>query len=334
MRRFTLVVAGAAALVVAGAALAQDTQGFRSGAQAVIVAPLQADLAPGAGNVQLAVGPDRTMYTLNLGAGVRAFDATGKALTAGPIRRGSWIRATGTIGSDPRSLQITNVEVIGQGPEAEASAFYRRGFPTGYVSLVGGSREIFPRPAGELMTVEPTILVGRVTSDADRAARRLKVQAGANEWTLQLADNAPVLNLTGGSGTLNDIAAGSWVRAEGWQTDNLELRAVQLRAVGADDAKYRASEFFRPGYEMGYVTRVTADRLAARAAQIAGTVSRIDRDNGYFVVKSDDGKEHTVFVEATRFRTRGDATAGFGALKVGDKVEVSGRIISTGTGGP
>jgi hypothetical protein len=282
-----------------------------------------------AGRIQIPIGPERTTYSLEGGPGLQAFSATGSPLADTRLQRGWWIRATGTVGDNPNTFRITNLQVLGPEAEATQSAFYHRGFPQGYIMSVAGTREVYPRTVG-MATVEPTILVGRVIDDSQRGTRRLKVKAGPNDWTLTIADNAAFMGGKGEpAGSLDQLTNGQWIRAEGWQTGDLALRVVQVRTIGAGDEAYHASQYFRPDYNSGYVTRVTSDRLTTQPFRVSGTVSQINREKGYFVVRGDDGKEHTVYVENTTFR-RGNNTAGFDALKEGDKVSVTGRLISAG----
>jgi hypothetical protein len=326
MRRLVLLVAllGLSAIQFARAS---EPPRFAGGTQVVIVAPLPENAGLAAGKIMLPVGPDHLQYTLEIGPDIQAFDQMGQRLSATSLQRGWWIRASGTAADDPQTLRISNIQVLGPDVEAQQSAFYRRSFPAGYVMSVAGTREIFPR-LDSVITVEPTILVGRVTA-ADGAARRVRVAAGPNEWTLSVADNAAIIGTKGDHASLQDLASGAWIRAEGWQTDDLHMRTVQLRLIGANEEEFRASRYNRPGFTSGYVTRVAADRLTVQPTRVKGTVTQVNRGLGFFVVRGDDGKEQTVYVEGTRFRV-GDKPAAFDTLKVGDKVEVTGRLITSG----
>jgi len=330
MRRSTVFVAALLAWVVAPRVTqAAQAPQFAGGSQVVLVAPVPEAADFRAGHLQIPIGPERTMYTLEAGPQLETYAPTGGRLNDARLQRGWWIRATGTVGDNPNSFRISNLQVLGPETDATQSAFYRRGFPQGYVMSVAGTREVYPRVSG-MATVEPTILVGRVIDDSQRGMRRLRIKAGPNEWTLNVADNAAFLSGKGeAGGSLDQITSGQWIRAEGWQTDDLGLRVVQIRAIGAGDDAYRSSQYFRPEYMGGYVTRVTADRLTTQPFRVSGTVTQINRPMGYFVVRGEDGKEHTVYSEGTRFR-QGNRQAGFDALKEGDKVTVTGRLISAG----
>src|SRR5262249_32527644 len=163
----------------------------------------------------------------------------------------------------------------------------------------------------------------RITSATDMARGRLQVQAGPNQWTLDVPANAPIMRNKGAAATAQDLTQGAWIRAEGWQTDNLRMHAAQIRVIGNDDA-FRRSAFHRRAFTNGYVSRVAATRLTIQPLRVSGTVGQVNRDRGYFEVRADDGQQHTIYVEeGTHFR-RGTDPVGFDALKEGDKVDVTG----------
>jgi hypothetical protein len=173
MRRIPFLVASLLALAAAPLAAAQNEPGgAASTSRVVLVAPLHNATTFNAGPVQLAFGPERTQYTLDIGPGLAIYDAAGRRLPSNQVAKGAWVRAAGTPGADPRSLRVTSLQVIGAGPEAEQSAFYRRNYPTGYVMTIGGTREVFPAGGDLRMSVEPTILVGRVAAAPNAGARR------------------------------------------------------------------------------------------------------------------------------------------------------------------
>jgi len=329
MRRLAYVLAAILPFFAAQAARAQNQPHFAGGSQVIVVAPVPADVDVTRGAAQLPVGPDRTQFTFNAGPGLTILDPAGLRMPSGRLQRGWWIRATGTVGDNPQTVRIDNIQVMGPASEAEQSAFYRRSFPAGYVMAASGSNDVFPA-AAEAGGVEPTVLVGRITGDADRARGRLQVQAGPNQWTLEVPDNAAIMGAGGTAASTQNLTQGNWIRAEGWQTGNLAMHAAQIRVIGSAE-QFRASEFNRQDSNNGYVSRVAAARLTIQPMHVTGTVAQVNRDRGYFVVRADDGQQHTVYVEeGTHFR-RGTDPVGFDALKEGDKVDVTGRMI---TGGP
>jgi Cu/Ag efflux protein CusF len=155
------------------------------------------------------------------------------------------------------------------------------------------------------------------------------VVAGPNEWNVEVVENAQILNRLGAPMGIQDLGRDTWVRAEGWQTDDLGLKVVQVRQIGTE-AELRESEYNRPDFEQGYVTRIGAAQLTVSPYGVTGTVTRVDRERGFFVLRGDDGKEHTVYTSGVRFRT-GDQPSTFSTLKEGDKVTIRGRQISGST---
>jgi len=328
MRRLAYLLAAILPFFAAQAARAQNQPHFAGGSQVVVVAPVPADVDITKGPAQLPIGPERTQFTLNVAPGLTILDPAGLRMPGGRLQRGLWIRAAGAIGDNPQTVRVDNIQVLGSASEAEQSAFYRRSFPAGYVMAATGTNELFPA-APEAGGVEPTVLVGRITGDSDRARGRLQAQAGPNQWTLVVPDNARITGAGGATASTQDLTQGNWIRAEGWQTGNLTMHAAQIRVIGNAE-KFRASEFNRQDSNNGYVARVAAARLTIQPLHVAGTVAQVNRERGYFVVRADDGQQHTVYVEeGTHFR-RGTDPVGFDALKEGDKVDVTGRMIAGG----
>lgn len=233
-------------------------------------------------------------------------------------------------------MRVHEIGTAAQGVAAyRQSAYYRPGFEQGYVVRVAGVREEAMPPAAippEPFTgAVPVVIVGRVTEDTGplQATRRILVQAGDQVWRLDVVEDAGVLSATGEPISIHEIAEQSWIYARGWRSGERRARVTELREIATEEqgiAGYRQSPFYRAGFEQGYVMQVAGARELFQPIQLTGTVVRVNRENEWFVLRTDDGREITVYVEGARF-FRGGQPFEFAALRPGDRVTASGRTV-------
>jgi hypothetical protein len=93
-------------------------------------------------------------------------------------------------------------------------------------------------------------LVGRVVNTAGKLNRHLQVRANGIEWTINVPDNAPVMN-GHRSVSVHDINLGTYVRAIGTRIGATRLKANRLYVVGDRLAVVRAG-YPRNGYFSAY----------------------------------------------------------------------------------
>jgi hypothetical protein len=93
-------------------------------------------------------------------------------------------------------------------------------------------------------------LVGRVVNTAGKFNRHIQVRAGGVEWTINVADNAPVMH-AGRSVSVHDINLGTYVRAVGTRIGATRLKANRVFVIGDRLAVARAG-YPRNGYFSAY----------------------------------------------------------------------------------
>jgi len=276
--------------------------------------------------MQVAIGPDKTDYTLHFRK-AQIFGLRGQKLDEDGLDDGQWVRAEGRMMSDPRRIEVTRVQVIApDDKEAKRSAFYRPGYDFGYVSSVAGIRQVFPQATNVVSMGAPFVIVGRVSDDTGpfESTRKLQVSAAGNIWTLNVPKDTPVMDVAGKKISVHEIHDKQWVRAYGWRTDDLRMRVERLENIGKDEA-YRAASFYRQDYPLGYVDPLEGnDRFTALT--LKGTVVRTDPAWGSVTVRDENNKEYVLYSDAFRFSNNG-AGVSFDQLKPGDTISVEGRTI-------
>jgi hypothetical protein len=303
---------------------------FREGQQVVVVGEITSSPKKVAGvkeerKMQVAVGPAKTDYTLHLD-GAELIGASGQKIEDNDLVDKMWVRAMGTVMDDPRRIKATRLQVIGKDmPSLQRSAFSRTGLDQGYVLAVAGSRQTFPE--SKIYTPTTVTIVGKVTDDtgALETTRRIQVDAAGNTWTLNVPKDVPIVDTKGGKISVHEIADGQWVRAHGWQTDDLRIRAARIEEIGAEEA-FRASPIFRAAEPMGYVERVPGTGVRFEPLKVTGVVGTVNTTDGTFTLKDDQGQERTLWMETVTITANGQPVEGR-SLQKGQRVTVEGSEI-------
>jgi Domain of unknown function (DUF5666) len=304
---------------------------FREGQQVVLVGEITSSPKHVAGvaeeqKMQVAIGPGKTDYTLHL-KDAQMIGQSGAKIQDNDLVDHMWVRAEGTVMNDPRRIKVTKLQVIGKDmPGLQSSAFYRSGFDQGYVMAVAGSRQIFPEMTAAF-TPAPMVIIGKVADDTGplETTRKLQVDAAGNTWTLTVPKDAPVFDAQGKKISVHEIAKGQWVRAHGWQTDDLRMRVARVENIGPEEA-FRASTYFRGTEPMGYVERAPGTGVRFNPLRITGVITAINEADGSIVVKDDNGMERTVYMETVRFSADG-RPVDVKMLQKGQRVTVEGNEI-------
>jgi len=275
--------------------------------------------------MQVGVGPGKVDYTLHT-AGATLIGASGQKVEENDLVDKMWIRAEGTVMDDPRRIKVTKLQVIGKDmPTAQRSAFYRSGLDQGYVMAVAGSRQTFP----ETKTYMPTamVIVGKVSDDtgALETTRKIQVEAAGNTWTLNVPKDMPVLDAKGEKISVHEIDDGQWVRAHGWQTDDLRMRVARIENIGAEEA-FRTSTFFRAPEPLGYVDRAPGTGIRFEPLKITGVIGTVSEADGTFTLRDDQGQERIVFIETVTITANGQPVERK-SLQKGQRVTVEGSEI-------
>ena len=308
----------------------QALKGFAEGTPVVIVGeitsqPRDAGVAVES-KMQVGVGPQKTDYTLHL-KDARMFGFHGGEVAKSGLKDKTWVRAEGTLMDDPRRIKVSRLQVIGGNAQGmKATAFYRPGYDHGYVMAVAGTREVFPAVQSATFMAAPFTIVGKVSDDtgALERTRKIQVQAAGNEWTVRVPDDAMVVDAKGEKISVHEIKEGQWIRATGWQTDDLRMRVMRVENIGPETA-FRASQAFRRDFPLGYVDRLPADRSRFGETPVSGTVTSINREWGYFTVKGTDGRDQRVYFDVAEWP---GGVKTIDTLRVGDQITVRQRFIS------
>ena len=124
---------------------------------------------------------------------------------------------------------------------------------------------------------------------------------------------------------IHEIAKGQWIRAHGWQTDDLRLRVARIENVGPEEA-FRTSALFRAGEPLGYVERVPGAAVRFSSFQFTGVVTAVDTVEGTITLRDDQGKERVIAPETVRISANGQPVD-LKALRTGQRVTVEGSEI-------
>jgi len=223
---------------------------------------------------------------------------------------------------DPRRIRVTRLQIIApdEGGYARTS-FFRPGLGQGYITAVAGSRQTFP-VSDESRRDMPIVLLGRVADDTGplESTRRLQIQSGGNEWTLSVPRDAMIRDTAGKEISVHEIHNGQWIRAEGWQTDDLRMRVSRIENIGPERA-FRASTYYRTASPLGYYERTDLNTPTV----FRGRVTRVDRDGGFVEVRDDDGNLHRVFLDQALIDFEGRRVL-VDNVHNGDFITITGRI--------
>lgn len=275
--------------------------------------------------MQVGIGPEKTDYTLHLGD-AKLSGIHGEEIGKSGLKDRMWVRAEGTVMDDPRRIKASRLQVVGKDlPGLKQSAFYRPGFDQGYVLSVAGSREVFPRVADTRFAAAPVTLVGRISDDTGpfNATRKIQVKSAGNEWTMRVVDGATVVDERGKQVSVHDLKDGQWIRATGWQTDDLRMRVFRMEALGAPEA-FERSTYYRKDSPFGYVERVTI--VGFEPQSFSGTITGINEDFGYVTVRDENGRERRVYTDLADLRA-GDRGVTLSDVRIGDRISVRGPVV-------
>ena len=330
-RTLALAVAVSAGLLTSAEARPAKQRAFAPGTPVVVVGSVTSQ-PRNAGVVvenkmQVGVGPAKRDYTLHL-KDAELVDYQGRKVETSSLKDKMWVRAEGKVMDDARRISVSRLQIIGADvPWLQQSPFYRAGFEQGYVMAVAGSRETYPRSDSQGFEASPFTIVGRVSDDTGtlETSRRLQIQSAGNRWTLHVNKDADVLDGKGEKISVHEIKQGQWVRATGWQTDDLRMRITRVENLGTDEA-YRGSALYRNEAPLGYLDRVTGLRTDGKRVTVRGTITFVDTEGGYFTLRDADGKEHAVYAELAEIRNN-DRSVRFNTLRTGEIVTVEVRHI-------
>jgi hypothetical protein len=207
--------------------------------------------------MQVAVGPQRTDYTLHL-SDARMRDAAGQEIAKSALKDKWWVRATGTIMDDPRRIKVTDLQVLGHDDAAfRRSAHYRPETAHGSVQAVAGARqELSARLYPEGTSV---VIVGEISSQPRDAGvvveEKMQVAVGPQrtDYTLHLSD-ARMRDAAGQEIAKSGLQDKWWVRATGTIMDDARrIKVMDLQVLGTDWNAYRGSPHFRQDQVSGYI---------------------------------------------------------------------------------
>jgi len=278
--------------------------------------------------MQVAIGPAKMDYTLHL-SDAKMYDRYGAVIKADKLEGKMWVRAEGTVMNDPRRIKVTRLQVIGKDmPSLQQSAFYRTGFNQGYLMAVAGTRQIFPEVANVVYTPAAMTIVGRVADDTGplESTRKIQVDAAGNTWTLNVPKDTPLYDVQGKKISVHQVAKGQWIRAHGWQTDDLRIRVARLQEIGPQEA-YGTSTFFRAAEPLGYIERTPGTDVRFNPLQVTGTIVNIESAAGTVTVRDETGKERTFPLESVILRMDGKPAA-LENLRQGQRVTIEGSEIA------
>jgi len=287
-----LALAMVVGLAVAAHAKA-ETPNLREGTPVTLVGVVSS--APkgviGEQKMQVAIGPDRTDYTLHF-KDAEVYSANGKKIDEDGVDDGQWIRAEGWVMGDPRRIKVRRVEVLGKAHSTyRQSTFFRAGFEQGY--LAASDRLPSPAAAAAFGAGTPVVIVGEVTSPPKGLLGEQKLQVAVGpaktDYTLHF-NGATLLGPNGQKLDEDGLDGGQWVRAEGqvMPDSSRRIKVTRLQVVAKDTPALQQSAFYRTGLEHGFITSVAGTRqtfpLAAGALRAAPMVlvGRVSDDTGTF----------------------------------------------------
>jgi hypothetical protein len=115
----------------------ESTKPFRTGQEVVVVAPISSQPKKGGivneHKLQVAIGPDKTDYTLHL-KDARLYGRNGGEIGVTDLRDRMWLRAEGRVMEDARRIDVRRLEVIATDKETYLHGqYFRTGGELGYI---------------------------------------------------------------------------------------------------------------------------------------------------------------------------------------------------------
>jgi hypothetical protein len=278
--------------------------------------------------MQVAIGPGKVDYTLHL-RDAKMYGVYGQEVKPGDFSDKMWVRAEGKVMDDPRRIKVSRLQVVGKDLAGlKQTAFYRPGFDQGYVMAVAGTRQIFPVATGAVYEPTAMTIVGKVSSDTGtfETTRKIQVDAAGNTWSLSVPSDARVMSAKGEKISVHEISDGQWVRAHGWQTDDLRMRVARMENIGKEEA-YRASTFFRAGEPIGYVDRAPGTAVRFMPLRATGTITAVDQSAGTVTLRDESGKDRVYYLETITVWAENRPVMDTKTLRSGQRVTVQGSEI-------
>jgi len=277
--------------------------------------------------MQVAIGRGALDVTLHL-SDAKLYSSQGQPIDENELAAKMWVRAEGKVMDDSRRIKVSRLQVIGKDtPSLQRSAFYRRGYDQGYLMVVAGSREVLPAAPGAVFTPAALTIVGKVSDDtgALETTRKIQVDAAGNTWTLHVPADARVVDTKGEKISVHEIKEGQWIRAHGWQTDDLRLRAARIENIGAEEA-YRTGSYYRATDPIGYVEREPGTGARFSPIRIMGVITTVKPQEGIFTLRDAQGRERTIYAETVTIYVDGKPVT-VTTLRTGQQVTIEGSDI-------
>lgn len=208
--------------------------------------------------MQVAVGPERTDYTLHL-KDAKLYGFHGEEIARSDFQDKMWVRAEGYVMDDPRRIDVQRLQVIGANMSSiRNTPYFVRGYPEGYVIGTGE-----PVRAKAYTEGTPVALVGTISSPPRGAIGEQKAQVAIGparvDYSIHFSD-AELYDEKGNKIDEDGLDSGQWVRAEGWVMDDpRRIKIARLHVLGKNSQDYSRSSYFRRGFNQGYV--MSTDRL-------------------------------------------------------------------------
>jgi hypothetical protein len=326
----SLISSPTAAIATVGqAAEPPRISGFAQGTAVVVVGEITSQPKSTAGEekMQVGIGPAKTDFTLHL-KDAKLYGLNGSTIGADDLDDKMWVRAEGTVMDDPRRIKVTRLQVIGKDlPGLRASPFFRAGLDQGYVMAVAGTRQFYPETRGVVFAPVAMTIVGKVKDDtgALETTRKIQVEAAGNTWTLHVPKDTPIFDEKGGKISVHEISEGQWIRAHGWQSDDLRMRVARIQNIGPEQA-YRASAFYRTADPIGYVERTPGTGVQFSPLTISGVVTAVNARDGSVTIRDDQGRERVIYTEMMTLTVDGQP-ASITTLRTGQRVTAQGSEI-------
>lgn len=309
-------------VITAGARLRGTEPRFVKGTPVVVVGEVTSPPKTRLGEqkLQVAVGPEHTDYTLHF-FGAQVLGLNGRPLSEGRFGHGMWLRAEGSVMSDPRRIKVSRLQIIARDREGLAqTAYLPPGEEQGFIASVSGARQSLSGIPAPIERATPVVVVGRAGKGFGKSSRSggLTVAAAGVEWAIALPDEAQLVDRLGSQIGIDDIQPEQWVQIQGWRTGDLQMRASRITLIGTNSA-WRASRQYRADQPQGYAESVPETGLERKV--LRGRIRHLDAEQGYLTLETAPGRERRVWLPSAEVGVRGRKSEP--RYQVGDEVEVS-----------
>lgn len=337
-----LAIALAVGCATTASADQHDKTSLDKGARVVIVGEISSPPKGKLGEekMQVAVGPNRTDYTLHFGK-ANIFGTDGRKLDEDGLHDKMWVRAEGVVMDDSRRVQVDRLTVIAKDTgQYQQSVFFRPGTHFGYLETVAGARETLAAKKA-FRKGESVVLIGEIASPPKGVIGEEKMQVAIGpkrkEYTLHF-DGAQILGPGGQKLDEDGLDDKMWIRAEGRVMDDARrIKVTQIRVLGKDRNAFVSGPYFRSDYAHGFAlhaadatARVAGFRseLLPTGASTRGTVTFVHPTAGYFEVRDVEGKDHKVWFNSVQGQIMDNGASNLSGVSVGQTVTVYGATES------